>query len=304
MKKLTAILVLIASFLMVAPVLESGTQSRVPVFQAVGNACDGGGGRLVGPGSRQSLGSIEPPTHSAPQGAAEAMMAKVWAVVAIVVSFLVVAPVIESGTQSRAPSSRRWATPATAAAGAGSGRRPQDASGRGPRRPAPAWRRLGLVLGALWLSLGLGPGIGRGPGAHGSAAGRSIVGPSATIRRPWTRRGSGTSTASPSVQQLFDGLVQFDHTLSITPALAQFWVASRDGLIWTFTLRKGVKFHHGREVTADDVVYSFTRLVDPRAPLGRAPTSSWASGARQEFREGRAKQVDAAWPRSTATPSA
>ena len=44
MKKLTAILMLIASFLMVAPVLESGTQSRLPVFQAVGNACDGGGG--------------------------------------------------------------------------------------------------------------------------------------------------------------------------------------------------------------------------------------------------------------------
>jgi hypothetical protein len=44
MSKLTAILVLIASFLMVAPVIESGTQTPVPVFQAVGNACDGGGG--------------------------------------------------------------------------------------------------------------------------------------------------------------------------------------------------------------------------------------------------------------------
>ena len=52
-------------------------------------------------------------------------------------------------------------------------------------------------------------------------------------------------------QQVFDGLVQFDQTLNITPALAQFWVASRDWLTWTFTLRKGVKFHHGREVTAD-----------------------------------------------------
>ena len=31
-------------------------------------------------------------------------------------------------------------------------------------------------------------------------------------------------------QQLFDGLVQFDQTLAITPALAQFWKASRDGL--------------------------------------------------------------------------
>ena len=44
MTKLTAVFVLIATFLLVAPVLESGTQSRLPVFQAVGNASDGGGG--------------------------------------------------------------------------------------------------------------------------------------------------------------------------------------------------------------------------------------------------------------------
>jgi hypothetical protein len=44
MTKLTAILVLIASLLLVAPVIESGTRTSMPVFQAVGNACDGGGG--------------------------------------------------------------------------------------------------------------------------------------------------------------------------------------------------------------------------------------------------------------------
>jgi hypothetical protein len=44
MTKLSAILVLIASFLLVAPIIESGTNSPVPMFQAVGNAADGGGG--------------------------------------------------------------------------------------------------------------------------------------------------------------------------------------------------------------------------------------------------------------------
>jgi hypothetical protein len=44
MTKLTAVFVLIATFLLVAPVIESGTQSRLPVFQAIGDACDGGGG--------------------------------------------------------------------------------------------------------------------------------------------------------------------------------------------------------------------------------------------------------------------
>jgi hypothetical protein len=43
MTKLAAILVVIVSFLLVAPVIESGTHSQVPVFQAVGNAADGGG---------------------------------------------------------------------------------------------------------------------------------------------------------------------------------------------------------------------------------------------------------------------
>jgi hypothetical protein len=44
MTKLMAVLVILASFLLIAPVLESGTASTVPMFQAVGNAEDGGGG--------------------------------------------------------------------------------------------------------------------------------------------------------------------------------------------------------------------------------------------------------------------
>ena len=91
-------------------------------------------------------------------------------------------------------------------------------------------------------------------------------------------------------QQIFDGLVQFDHKLTITPALAQHWKASRDGLTWTFTLRKGVKFHHGREVTADDVIYSLTRIVDPRTKSGAADLLMTLRGA-QDFREGKARQI-------------
>jgi oligopeptide transport system substrate-binding protein len=91
-------------------------------------------------------------------------------------------------------------------------------------------------------------------------------------------------------QQIFDGLVQFDQTLTIIPALAQFWKASRDGLTWTFTLRKDVKFHHGREVTADDVVYSLTRIVDPRTKSGGADLFLTIRGA-AEYREGRAPRI-------------
>jgi len=82
-------------------------------------------------------------------------------------------------------------------------------------------------------------------------------------------------------EQIFDGLVRFDQTLTITPALAQHWKASRDGLSWTFTLRKGVKFHHGREVTADDVIYSFTRLLDPKVKSGVADLFLSIRGAQE-----------------------
>jgi oligopeptide transport system substrate-binding protein len=91
-------------------------------------------------------------------------------------------------------------------------------------------------------------------------------------------------------QQIFDGLVTFDQTLAVTPALAQYWTASRDGLTWTFTLRKGARFHHGREVTADDVVFSFTRLLDPRLKSSAADTFWVIKGAR-EYSEGRARTV-------------
>ncbi len=96
-------------------------------------------------------------------------------------------------------------------------------------------------------------------------------------------------------QQIFDGLVQFDQTLTIAPALAQFWKASRDGLTWTFTLRKGVKFHHGRDVTAEDVVYSLTRILDPKVKSGAADLFIGIRGARA-FREGKAREVSGLTP--------
>jgi peptide/nickel transport system substrate-binding protein/oligopeptide transport system substrate-binding protein len=91
--------------------------------------------------------------------------------------------------------------------------------------------------------------------------------------------------------QLFDGLVQFDGALAIRPAIAETWTASRDGLVWTFRLKKGVKFHHGREVTAEDFVYSFTRIVDPATKSAGAALFMKIKGAR-EFAQGRATRVE------------
>ncbi len=65
-------------------------------------------------------------------------------------------------------------------------------------------------------------------------------------------------------QSLFDKLVEFDKDLKIVPMLAEKWDISADGLTYTFTLRKGVKFHDGTEFNADAVKYNFDRMMDPK----------------------------------------
>lgn len=91
--------------------------------------------------------------------------------------------------------------------------------------------------------------------------------------------------------QIFDGLVEFDVHLNILPALAQSWSASRDGLVWTFNLRKGVQFHNGREMKADDVVYSFSRFIDPAVGSRRSWFLDKVKGA-AEFRKGQSKTLE------------
>ncbi|MGH3025566.1 MAG: ABC transporter substrate-binding protein, partial [Gaiellaceae bacterium] len=58
----------------------------------------------------------------------------------------------------------------------------------------------------------------------------------------------------------------FDNNLALQlqPMLATSWSHNGDGTVWTFKLRPGVKFHNGKALTADDVVYTFKQLADPK----------------------------------------
>jgi len=93
------------------------------------------------------------------------------------------------------------------------------------------------------------------------------------------------------IQQIFDGLVQFDKDLNMIPAIANSWRISQDGLTYTFYLKEGVKFHNGREVTADDFVYSFTRIIDPKTKSPGAQFLNRILGFK-EFQEGKAGNVE------------
>ena len=71
-------------------------------------------------------------------------------------------------------------------------------------------------------------------------------------------------------RQLFNSLVAFDADAVPQPALAEELEPSKDATRWTIKLRSGVTFHDGRELTADDVIYTLKRIVDPKAPQAGA----------------------------------
>jgi peptide/nickel transport system substrate-binding protein/oligopeptide transport system substrate-binding protein len=67
------------------------------------------------------------------------------------------------------------------------------------------------------------------------------------------------------IKSLFDGLMDYEPgTTNLKPDLAESYEIAPDGKTFTFKLRHGVKFHNGREMTADDVKYSLDRVTNPK----------------------------------------
>jgi peptide/nickel transport system substrate-binding protein len=65
------------------------------------------------------------------------------------------------------------------------------------------------------------------------------------------------------LSQFGETLVLSAADLTAKPVLAESWSPNKDGTVWTFKLRQGVKFHNGKPMTADDVVATFDRLANP-----------------------------------------
>ncbi len=66
------------------------------------------------------------------------------------------------------------------------------------------------------------------------------------------------------IKSLFDSLMDYvPGTTDLRAGLAESYVMSDDGMTYTFTLRPGVMFHNGREMTAEDVKYSLDRVTNP-----------------------------------------
>lgn len=95
----------------------------------------------------------------------------------------------------------------------------------------------------------------------------------------------------PAIKMVFDGLLDYDSGTTLQPRLAESMPeVSTDGMVYTFKLRKGVKFHNGRELNSDDVVYSITRVIDPATGSPGSWVFTGIRGA-QEMMDGSATSV-------------
>lgn len=92
---------------------------------------------------------------------------------------------------------------------------------------------------------------------------------------------SGT-TFNASAQPLFNRLIEFEPGgTRLEPALAERWSVSADGKVVTLSLRRGVKFHATewfkptRELNAEDVLFTFNRMLDKEHPFNKAAPASF-----------------------------
>jgi peptide/nickel transport system substrate-binding protein len=69
---------------------------------------------------------------------------------------------------------------------------------------------------------------------------------------------------------VYNGLVRYDKNLQLEGELAKSWEISADGLTITFRLRPGVRWHDGEPFTADDVLFTYRTIIDPKTPTAYA----------------------------------
>lgn len=98
--------------------------------------------------------------------------------------------------------------------------------------------------------------------AYGDAVIEGVIGePSNLI--PMLASDSASHNVS---SHIFSGLVKYDTDLSVIGDLAESWNISKDGLVITFHLRKGVKWTDGVEFTAEDVMFGYRTIIDEKTP--------------------------------------
>ncbi len=122
-------------------------------------------------------------------------------------------------------------------------------------------RTMAVVVAATVLLVAAGTAMAGTPTTGG------ILRAALTASAPSLDPHSGTHLAIREIgMHMFENLLAFDAKFQVSPQLAETWEIGNDGKTYTFHLRKGVKFHNGREMTAEDVRASIERFrkIAPR----------------------------------------
>lgn len=80
-------------------------------------------------------------------------------------------------------------------------------------------------------------------------------------------------------RMMYENLVRFNTKMQIEPALAESWTQSADGLVWTFKLRQGVRFHDGTPFDAKAVKYFVDRVLSDEKPFKASLYTPFVQGA-------------------------
>ncbi|HYL79963.1 MAG TPA: ABC transporter substrate-binding protein, partial [Candidatus Acidoferrum sp.] len=117
----------------------------------------------------------------------------------------------------------------------------------------------------LWLGMAVGTAAGlllaSGPAMAGTPMTGGTLRAALTASAPTLDPHSATHLAVREIGlHIFESLLTFDAKFQVVPQLAERWEVSKDGRVYTFYLRKGVKFHNGKEMTAEDVRASVERF--------------------------------------------
>ena len=94
-----------------------------------------------------------------------------------------------------------------------------------------------------------------------------------------------------AIGDLFRGLVVLDPDLQIRPAIAASWDVSPDGVVYTFHLNPAARFHNGRPVTAEDVLFSWQRAASPETESPTVVTYMGDIAGLAEFHAGQAEAI-------------
>lgn len=155
---------------------------------------------------------------------------------------------------------------------------------------------LAILAGIVAATALLLPPIPDGPLYAGAGAttphrGGTFVSFTETDVRWFDPLRSSDAVSNIGIKLMFEGLIEHDHELQLVPRLArELPTVSADGLVYTFRLREGVLFHHGREVIADDVRWSLEHMLLPSTGSPGAPMFNLVEGI-EDYTAGRAPHV-------------